>query len=91
MNIGSIEIKDGVMFADTVFSVNIDCGCDYHGDHLGCSVTCKTLGCAHPAGKEVSCNRHAYVHGGSNCPNCGVGFKELCQMMEQYYTTKQWL
>lgn len=33
----------------------VACGCDYHGDHLGCTVECQTsLGCQHPLGVIVT-------------------------------------
>ena len=33
---------------------SISCGCDSHGDHLGCSKECNKYGCVHPRGLELS-------------------------------------
>jgi len=50
----------------------VPCGCDQHGDHLGCDQSCKEYGggCQHPLGVEVSAateaEANAHVHG----PNC---------------------
>ena len=37
----------------------VACGCDYHGDHLGCVDGCTELGCVHPVGVEVSASTEA--------------------------------
>ena len=37
----------------------IICGCDFHGDHLGCTRRCKSLGCTHKIGKTYTCD-HTY-------------------------------
>lgn len=33
---------------------SVSCGCDGHGDHLGCDAGCVDYGCAHPLGVEVT-------------------------------------
>jgi hypothetical protein len=33
----------------------VPCGCDTHGDHLGCRKICRDLGCSHPLKVDVAC------------------------------------
>lgn len=32
----------------------VGCGCDGHGDHMGCRKSCRNWGCAHPVGMEIT-------------------------------------
>lgn len=62
----NFEINDSALFYSTREGVTLElmdlyisdegkeyepCGCDKHGDHLGCSEDCEGWGCSHPLGR----------------------------------------
>jgi len=46
----------------------VACGCDHHGDHLGCTRRCENDGCGHPVGVEVIAMTEAEADARSGVP-----------------------
>lgn len=48
----------------------IACGCDHHGDHLGCTKECRIYGCAHPRGIVIEGSlRESELYSGGDTPD----------------------